>query len=111
MRDHAPPRPPPARSPNEQRRGGETTTNGDPGPGAGTPVDSRAKERPVPPIAPQSAGTAAARPGARDRPKDPAGMVGASATERSGEEPAHPGVPLAPPGIIPESDVRAHSPA
>jgi hypothetical protein len=27
------------------------------------------------------------------------------------EEPAHPGVPLAPPGIVPESDVRTHSPA
>jgi hypothetical protein len=27
------------------------------------------------------------------------------------ESPAHPGVPLAPPGIVPESDVRTHSPA
>src|SRR5437762_2775924 len=27
------------------------------------------------------------------------------------EHPAHPGVPLAPPGIVPESDVRTHSPA
>ena len=27
------------------------------------------------------------------------------------EEPMHPGVPLAPPGIAPESDVRVHSPA
>ncbi|HEX9604289.1 MAG TPA: DUF4912 domain-containing protein [Myxococcales bacterium] len=27
------------------------------------------------------------------------------------ELPAHPGVPLAPPGIVPESDVRTHSPA
>src|SRR6266478_10166151 len=27
------------------------------------------------------------------------------------EAPAHPGVPLAPPGIVPESDVRTHSPA
>jgi len=27
------------------------------------------------------------------------------------ETPAHPGVPLAPPGIVPESDVRTHSPA
>ncbi|HYR19132.1 MAG TPA: DUF4912 domain-containing protein [Myxococcales bacterium] len=27
------------------------------------------------------------------------------------EVPAHPGVPLAPPGIVPESDVRTHSPA
>lgn len=26
-------------------------------------------------------------------------------------EPAHPGVPLAPPGIVPESDVRVHSPS
>lgn len=26
-------------------------------------------------------------------------------------EPAHPGVPLSPPGIVPESDVRLHSPA
>jgi len=31
--------------------------------------------------------------------------------ERPVEEPAHPGVPLAPPGIVPESDVRVHSPA
>src|SRR5438105_14001406 len=27
------------------------------------------------------------------------------------EHPTHPGVPLAPPGIVPESDVRTHSPA
>jgi len=27
------------------------------------------------------------------------------------EHPIHPGVPLAPPGIVPESDVRTHSPA
>jgi hypothetical protein len=27
------------------------------------------------------------------------------------ETPAHPGVPLSPPGIVPESDVRTHSPA
>jgi hypothetical protein len=27
------------------------------------------------------------------------------------ERPSHPGVPLAPPGIVPESDVRTHSPA
>ena len=27
------------------------------------------------------------------------------------EVPAHPGVPLSPPGIVPESDVRTHSPA
>src|SRR5439155_25831715 len=26
-------------------------------------------------------------------------------------EPSHPGVPLSPPGIVPESDVRAHTPA
>src|SRR5438105_12613402 len=32
-------------------------------------------------------------------------------SERSGEEPAHPGMPLSPPGIVPESDVRVHSPA
>ena len=31
--------------------------------------------------------------------------------ERSGEAPWHPGVPLSPPGIVPESDVRVHSPA
>src|ERR1700719_655548 len=30
---------------------------------------------------------------------------------RHRETPAHPGVPLAPPGIVPESDVRTHSPA
>src|SRR5205823_1208732 len=27
------------------------------------------------------------------------------------DEPRHPGVPLSPPGIVPESDVRVHSPA
>src|SRR6266481_5100325 len=27
------------------------------------------------------------------------------------EAPVHPGVPLAPPGIVPESDVRTHSPS
>src|SRR5205085_12625663 len=27
------------------------------------------------------------------------------------EHPTHPGVPLAPPGIVPESDVRTHSPS
>src|SRR2546430_13745042 len=27
------------------------------------------------------------------------------------EHPTHPGVPLAPPGIVPECDVRTHSPA
>lgn len=27
------------------------------------------------------------------------------------ERPSHPGVPLSPPGIVPESDVRTHSPA
>src|SRR5262249_7176040 len=45
-----------------------------------------------------------------ERPAEPP-LRRADAGERSGEEPAHPGVPLAPPGIVPESDVRVHSPA
>jgi hypothetical protein len=49
-------------------------------------------------------------------PQSPPGADAASppavgADERVREEPAHPGVPLSPPGIVPESDVRVHSPA
>jgi hypothetical protein len=40
---------------------------------------------------------------------------GAPAAQKPGDqhlsEPSHPGVPLAPPGIVPESDVRVHTPA
>src|SRR5260370_30191656 len=42
--------------------------------------------------------------------KKPPGQAPAGPDQRGGE-PQHPGVPLAPPGIVPESDVRAHSPA
>ncbi len=51
--------------------------------------------------------TAGASGGQAASPDLPAAV---RAFERSGEEPAHPGVPLAPPGIVPESDVRVHSP-
>ncbi|GAC1538444.1 MAG: hypothetical protein NVS2B9_05020 [Myxococcales bacterium] len=45
-------------------------------------------------------------PGARNGPPDPA-----RGTRAAREEPAHPGASLSPPGTVPESDVRTHSPA
>ena len=39
------------------------------------------------------------------------GAASPSFDTRAGQEAAHPGVPLAPPGIPPESDVRTHSPS
>src|SRR5260370_22975550 len=42
--------------------------------------------------------------------KKPPGQAPAGPDQRGGE-PQHPGVPLAPPGIVPESDVRVQSPA
>src|SRR5438477_3781859 len=61
-----------------------------------------------------------ARGGSDRRPGEPQGPAGgARQTEQPApqngnlhrESPAHPGVPLSPPGIVPESDVRTHSPA
>src|SRR4029077_15532905 len=43
------------------------------------------------------------------KPKD-AQEMGRTRDQHPGE-PMHPGVPLAPPGIVPESDVRVHAPA
>jgi hypothetical protein len=37
--------------------------------------------------------------------------AGVAAVDQHKGEPTHPGVPLAPPGIVPESDVRLHTPA
>jgi hypothetical protein len=39
------------------------------------------------------------------------GPDAAAGPDQHHAEPSHPGVPLAPPGIVPESDVRVHSPA
>jgi hypothetical protein len=52
---------------------------------------------------------AGARKGAALEKKPPA-QAPAGPDQHRGE-PQHPGVPLAPPGIVPESDVRVHSPA
>jgi len=43
-------------------------------------------------------------------PEDPGGEKPTNGNVHQ-EHPTHPGVPLAPPGIVPESDVRTHSPA
>src|SRR3954468_11386756 len=37
--------------------------------------------------------------------------VRTEAPDQHHDEPRHPGIPLAPPGIVPESDVRVHSPS
>ena len=64
----------------------------------------------APPPAPPTGETSAAVP-----PRPPAGEAAAApavqAVDQHRAEPAHPGVPLSPPGIVPESDVRLHSPA
>lgn len=41
----------------------------------------------------------------------PATAAALAAIDQHRAEPAHPGVPLSPPGIVPESDVRVHSPS
>ncbi|MFL5421590.1 MAG: DUF4912 domain-containing protein [Myxococcales bacterium] len=43
-------------------------------------------------------------------PEDPTGEKPTNGNVHQ-EHPTHPGVPLSPPGIVPESDVRTHSPA
>src|SRR2546426_2749237 len=58
--------------------------------------------------APASDGAAAERARSAARKTGPE-MRGGQDQHRG--EPAHPGVPLAPPGIVPESDVRVHTPA
>src|SRR6266446_8394154 len=58
-------------------------------------------------------------PGGTSQAREPAPMAtpptDAQGTGRSQDQhpggPVHPGVPLAPPGIVPESDVRVHTPA
>ncbi|TMA46131.1 MAG: DUF4912 domain-containing protein [Deltaproteobacteria bacterium] len=83
---------------------------------AGAPIESGAtpdvaSPTPDPPDrpAPDTARTAAA-------PAPPAknGQERGSAQEVHDQhrgEPSHPGIPLSPPGIVPESDVRVHTPA
>src|SRR5256885_415690 len=69
----------------------------------GAPVE------PTPDVeAPASDGAAAERARSAARKTGPE-MRGGQDQHRG--EPAHPGVPLAPPGIVPESDVRVHTPA
>src|SRR3989475_7474884 len=69
----------------------------------GAPVE------PTPDVeAPPSDGAAAERARSAARKTGPE-MRGGQDQHRG--EPAHPGVPLAPPGIVPESDVRVHTPA
>lgn len=58
----------------------------------------------VPGPMPATAKAAAAVPPGQKAPALPAG-------DQHRGEPAHPGVPLAPPGIVPESDVRVHTPS
>jgi len=58
-------------------------------------------------------------PGGTSQPREPAPKASpakdAQGSGRSQEQhpggPVHPGIPLAPPGIVPESDVRVHTPA
>src|SRR3989442_15348392 len=69
----------------------------------GAPVE------PTPDVeAPASDGAAAERARSAARKTGPE-MRGGQDQHRG--EPAHPGVPLSPPGIVPESDVRVHTPA
>src|SRR5437870_1505231 len=72
------------------------------GAGPAQPLQDSVRARDVPVEQPAAATEAAA------------GEVAAAAPENGHlhhELPSHPGVPLAPPGIVPESDVRTHSPA
>ncbi len=94
MRDQAP-APPPARLTEEPRPAGETRApQADGGPARHTEQAE----------APAASVTAGAAPAAHAPAEGDLG-------ERSREEPAHPGVSLSPPGVVPESDVRVHSPA
>src|SRR4051812_9431757 len=45
------------------------------------------------------------------KPKAAADEPTAQARDQHRGEPTHPGVPLSPPGIVPESDVRLHTPS
>ena len=65
--------------------------------------------RDVPGPMPATPKAAAAVP-PQNKPKAEPQQEGAKIDQHPAE-PAHPGVPLAPPGIVPESDVRLHSPA
>src|SRR5437016_4794515 len=101
MRDRAPPLPP--RDTDEPRREPGGPGNGADGAVAAPPAAKAAEPAP-PATAAVEADTDAAA--ARDAAPAPADV-----DQRSGEEPAHPGIPLSPPGIVPESDVRVHSPS
>jgi hypothetical protein len=72
------------------------------------PLPASADDQPLPPArdAKPGAPTAAApSEAAAPQAETPA------APDQHAAEPAHPGVPLSPTGIVPESDVRLHSPA
>ena len=73
------------------------------------PAPATVREAVVVPPAAQvrpPAEAAKARPGEGPQPR-----TGDRQPGQARDEPTHPGVPLAPPGIVPESDVRVHSPA
>src|SRR4051812_34248737 len=69
-------------------------------------VPSSTKDAPGP--MPATRGSAVVPPS--PQPQNGHGRQAAAVDQHKGE-PAHPGVPLAPPGIVPESDVRVHTPA
>src|SRR5256714_5709312 len=73
---------------------------------AGAPVEPSA----TPDVQAPASDDAAAVESAR-REATTAGPKMRDGREQHRGEPAHPGVPLAPPGIVPESDVRVHTPA
>src|SRR4030088_366600 len=80
------------------------------------PLDGAAAGGPAPgpPAAPDQegapAGLANGKAAAHRAASTPEEEEAPSAAEPR-EMPTHPGVPLSPPGIVPESDVRTHSPA
>ena len=75
-------------------------------------------QAPMPDKAPPPPSVATKKPAANPRPPaakpevvQPASAPAAPRGDQHPAVPAHPGVPLSPPGIVPESDVRLHSPA
>jgi uncharacterized protein len=73
---------------------------------AGSPVQPSA----TPDVQAPASGDAAAAERARSEARKTGAKVREGQDQHRGE-PAHPGVPLSPPGIVPESDVRVHTPA
>lgn len=69
------------------------------------PAPSAARDAPVPTPAKKRTGKAKAPQAAQPE------VVQQPQGDQHRSEPVHPGVPLAPPGIVPESDVRVHSPS